>query len=64
MSWGTLSVRPGRKALEQHLRRWYLCGYLFAVDEKRRCAVRFSAVKSGGGAVCEAAKGQQIIFVV
>lgn len=35
----------------------------FAMDEKRRCAIRFPAMKSGGRIVCKVGKGQQNIFL-
>lgn len=69
MSWETLSVCLGRKDLESNAapeKKIIVCRYEaggFAMDEKRRCAVRFPAMKSGGGIVCKVGKGQQNIFL-
>lgn len=69
MSWETLSVCPGRKDLESNAvleKKIIVCRYKagsFDMDEKRRGAVQFPPMKSGGGIVCKVGKGQQNIFL-
>lgn len=69
MSWETLSVCPGRKDLESSAtpeKKITMCRYeagSFDMDEKRRGAVWFPAMKSRGGIFCKVGKGQQNIFL-